>query len=101
MRKRDQKDNSIDLTSGGGDGCQVPTDGEFSSYPEIHPKTVEKLRENKIPNLFPIQQHSFYPIYNRKDLIGRELTGCGKTLAFVLPVIEQLRKAGTLGSRKI
>ena len=31
-------------------------------------------------------------------MIGRELTGCGKSLAFALPIVEQLRKAGNLGS---
>jgi superfamily II DNA/RNA helicase len=36
--------------------------------------------------------HSFYPIYNKEDLIARDLTGSGKTLAFGLPLIEHLRK---------
>jgi len=29
-------------------------DGEFKSYPEIHPKTVEKLKARGITSLFPI-----------------------------------------------
>lgn len=45
--------------------------------------------------------HSFYPIYNREDVIARDLTGSGKTLGFSLPVIECLRKNKQLGSRKI
>lgn len=54
-----------------------------------------------IKNLFPIQQHSFYPIYNREDVIARDLTGSGKTLAFCLPTTEYLRKNNLLGTRRI
>src|SRR5688500_11624989 len=60
-------------------------DGEFESFPEIPFQTAEKLRVRGITSLFPIQQHSFYPIYNREDIISRDLTGSGKTLAFGLP----------------
>ena len=45
--------------------------------------------------------HSFYPIYNREDIIARDLTGSGKTLAFTLPLTEYLRKERKLGTRKI
>lgn len=51
-------------------------------------------------SLFPIQQNCFYPIYNREDIIARDLTGSGKTLAFALPVTEYLRKNGFLSSRR-
>ena len=72
-------------------------DGEFSYYPDVHPKTFEKLAARGITSLFPIQQHCFYPIYNREDLIGRDLTGSGKTLGFALPIVEYLRKNKFLG----
>jgi hypothetical protein len=45
--------------------------------------------------------NTFYPIYNREDVIARDLTGSGKTLAFALPVTEYLRKNHLLGNRKI
>ena len=54
-----------------------------------------------IKNLFPIQQHCFYPIFNREDVIARDLTGSGKTLAFCLPITEYLRKNNMLGKRQI
>jgi superfamily II DNA/RNA helicase len=80
---------------------KVPANGEFSSFPELHPTTILRLQEMKCKNLFPIQQHCFNPIYNRQDIIARDLTGSGKTLAFSLPILEFLRKNKLLGSRKI
>jgi len=76
-------------------------DGEFNSFPDLHPKTIARLQSNGIKNLFPIQQFCFYPIFNREDIIARDLTGSGKTLGFALPVTEFLRREKTLGSRKI
>ena len=51
--------------------------------------------------MFPIQYESFYPIYNREDVIARDLTGSGKTLGFALPMIEYFRRQKMLGGRKI
>ena len=76
-------------------------DGEFKSFPDIATKSADLLCSRGIKNLFPIQQHTFYPIFNREDVIARDLTGSGKTLAFALPVTEFLRKNQILGSRKI
>ena len=76
-------------------------DGEFSSFPEIHETSARQLIARGIKSMFPIQQHSFYPIYNREDVIARDLTGSGKTLAFCLPTTEYLRKRGNLGQGKI
>lgn len=69
----------------------APKDGEFSSFPDLHERTLIQLKKSEIKNLFPIQQQCFYPIFNREDLIARDLTGSGKTLAFALPVTEYLR----------
>ena len=76
-------------------------DGEFTSFPEVHETSARQLIARGIKAMFPIQQHSFYPIYNREDVIARDLTGSGKTLAFCLPVTEYLRKRGHLGQGKI
>lgn len=78
-----------------------PQDGEFSSFPEIHKKTVEVLKAKGYVNLFPIQQHCFYPVYQREDLLARDLTGSGKTFAFGLPTVEYLRRHRLLGSRMV
>ena len=82
-------------------GKYVVKDTEFSSYPEITQRTVDKLKLKNITSLFPIQQHAFYSIYNREDLIARDLTGSGKTLAFCLPIVEYLRKNRLLGTRRL
>ena len=77
------------------------TDGEFTSFPEIMATSAQQMIARGYAGLFPIQQHSFYPIYNREDVIARDLTGSGKTLAFCLPTTEWLRKNRFLGSRRI
>jgi superfamily II DNA/RNA helicase len=76
-------------------------DGSFDNFAEIHPKTIAHLEAKGITSLFPIQWNSFYPIYNREDVIARDLTGSGKTLAFGLPLVEYLRKNKFLGKSMI
>lgn len=51
-----------------------------------------RLREKGVVDLFPIQAASFRHIHAGKDVIGRARTGTGKTLAFVIPVVEMLRE---------
>ena len=76
-------------------------DGEFTSFPEIMATTASQLISRGYKNLFPIQRECFYPVYNREDVIARDLTGSGKTLAFCLPVTEYLRKQNLLGRGQI
>jgi ATP-dependent RNA helicase DDX21 len=61
---------------------------------KISLKTKKILKDNGIIKLFPIQHKTFDFIYNGEDLIGREKTGFGKTLAYALPIIERFRKLG-------
>ncbi|KAK6926332.1 DEAD/DEAH box helicase domain [Dillenia turbinata] len=49
-----------------------------------------KLNERGIKALFPIQALTFDILLDGSDLIGRARTGQGKTLAFVLPILESL-----------
>lgn len=79
----------------------VPKDGNFESFPELSAVTVKRMKEKGYVSLFPIQQNCFYPIYNREDIIARDLTGSGKTLGYALPIVEYLRKEKLLGSRKV
>ncbi|RHN81932.1 putative RNA helicase [Medicago truncatula] len=50
----------------------------------------EKLKEKGIESLFPIQAMTFDIILQGCDLVGRARTGQGKTLAFVLPILESV-----------
>jgi ATP-dependent helicase YprA (DUF1998 family) len=80
---------------------EVDAEGQFENFPEIHPKTVEGLKKRGITHLFPVQYSSFRTIWDRKDLIVRDLTGSGKTLGFALPIVEYLRKHKLFGTGKI
>ncbi|KAL6780947.1 hypothetical protein ACKKBG_A09135 [Auxenochlorella protothecoides x Auxenochlorella symbiontica] len=48
------------------------------------------LRSKGIESLFDIQAACLTPLLEGRDLVGRARTGCGKTLAFVLPIVERL-----------
>ena len=67
---------------------------DFTEFPQIPKKTIDKLKDMGITSLFPIQSGCFSSIYKGKDLIGRDLTGTGKTLAFCIPIVERFRKEG-------
>lgn len=102
-KEEDYEDTGVDdlLASSTNVMKVTPSDGEYSSFPEIHKKTVEVLLKAGYVNLFPIQQCCFYPIYQREDVIARDLTGSGKTIAFGLPTVEYLRRNRFLGSRRV
>ncbi|KAE9620994.1 hypothetical protein Lal_00019877 [Lupinus albus] len=60
-----------------------------------------KLKEKGIEALFPIQAMTFDIILHGSDLVGRARTGQGKTLAFVLPILESLTNGPAKASRKM
>ncbi|XP_011101144.1 DEAD-box ATP-dependent RNA helicase 7-like [Sesamum indicum] len=60
----------------------------------------EALKSKGIESLFPIQAMTFGMILDGSDLVGRARTGQGKTLAFVLPILESLTNGPAKASRK-
>lgn len=48
------------------------------------------LRSQNIESLFPIQAMTLEPAMEGLDVVGRARTGCGKTLAFTVPVVERI-----------
>ncbi|KAM7429486.1 Nucleolar RNA helicase 2 [Porites harrisoni] len=72
------------------DDLDVKESGDFSKF-RLSEETIERLRENKINYLFPIQSETFDYIYDGQDIIGQARTGTGKTLSFALPLVEKLR----------
>ena len=63
----------------------------FSELP-LSAALQQKLAENQFKTLTPIQEQSIPPALAGKDVIGTAQTGTGKTLAFLLPLIEMLRR---------
>ena len=53
---------------------------------------VETLRKKGYDTLFAIQAETLSIALSGKDVVGRARTGCGKTLAFVLPIVEEMAK---------
>jgi ATP-dependent RNA helicase RhlE len=51
-----------------------------------------KLEAALFITLTPIQEHAITPALEGKDVIGTAQTGTGKTLAFLIPLIETLHK---------
>eukprot|EP00933_Yihiella_yeosuensis_P046433 TRINITY_DN41958_c0_g1_i1.p1 TRINITY_DN41958_c0_g1~~TRINITY_DN41958_c0_g1_i1.p1 ORF type:complete len:695 (-),score=158.96 TRINITY_DN41958_c0_g1_i1:55-2139(-) len=71
---------------------------------EISAGTAKVLEARGIKSLFEIQQKAFRPIYKGRDVVGRAKTGCGKTLAFVIPMVERIRARDLMakkGNRRI
>ena len=52
----------------------------------------ETLRKKGYDTLFAIQAETLSIALSGKDVVGRARTGCGKTLAFVLPIVEEMAK---------
>jgi len=52
----------------------------------------QKLAAAQFVTLTPIQERAIQPALDGKDVIGTAQTGTGKTLAFLIPVIEMLRR---------
>ena len=69
-------------------------ESSFERYPSIKEDTIRKLKAKGITSLFPIQSSCYKRIYDREDIIARDLTGSGKTLAFALPIVEKFRDRG-------
>ena len=69
--------------------------GKLSKF-RIQKPTRKILKERGVKYLFPIQYLTFDHVYNGKDLIGQARTGTGKTLSFVLPLLERLREEDSL-----
>ena len=63
----------------------------FSELP-LSAALQQKLAAAQFTTLTPIQEKAIAPALEGKDVIGTAQTGTGKTLAFLLPLIEMLRR---------
>jgi ATP-dependent RNA helicase DDX21 len=64
--------------------------GSFDNF-RINPETAKVLIKKGITYLFPIQSRTFDIVYDGHDLVGRDRTGSGKTMAYSLPIVEKFR----------
>jgi ATP-dependent RNA helicase RhlE len=55
----------------------------------------QTLAAAQFTQLMPIQERAIEPALEGKDVIGTAQTGTGKTLAFLIPVIEMLNQEGS------
>jgi ATP-dependent RNA helicase DeaD len=56
----------------------------------ISPGITDKLRANGIEVPTPIQEQTIPILLSGKDVVAKAQTGTGKTLAFVLPILEKI-----------
>jgi len=66
---------------------------EFSFYNlGIVPRIIEIIKRLKFTTAYPIQHKTIPLALEHKDLIGIAQTGTGKTLAFVIPIVQHPAK---------
>ncbi|CAI5461600.1 unnamed protein product [Closterium sp. Yama58-4] len=65
----------------------------------LSPAVKAALRRKSITSLFPIQVQTFDLAMDGIDIIARARTGQGKTLAFVLPIVERLKMLKESGGK--
>jgi ATP-dependent RNA helicase RhlE len=63
----------------------------FSQLP-LSSVVQQKLAAAQFTNLTPIQERAIPPALEGRDVIGTAQTGTGKTLAFLIPLIETLQR---------
>jgi len=76
---KEKKEEEIILT-------QIDDQDDFEKL-GISQHIAARLKEKSIVSLFEVQKKVFEPVVSGKNLIVASLTGSGKTLSFVLPLI--------------
>ena len=73
------------------DGDASVDENHVSNF-NLSKEVCARLETKGITSLYSIQAQCFQPILDGKDLVGRARTGCGKTLAIVLPIVEVINR---------
>jgi len=66
----------------------------FSELKHLHSSLQENLKKLEFSLMTPIQRYSIYHINEGYDLMGCADTGSGKTIAFLLPIVNKMLKEG-------
>jgi hypothetical protein len=89
-READEDEDEDEGGGGAAASAAAPAPRALTSF-RMCKETVAALKARGVAALFPIQERTFDALYDGADLIGRARTGMGKTLAFVLPIVERLK----------
>lgn len=65
---------------------------KFSDIETISQGVSDYLADNKIVNMTEIQRQTYKHIMDNRDIIACSSTGTGKTLAYLIPIINRLKK---------
>lgn len=88
LRKRDREaDSSIEKVTTKKKKTEVD---DFTSF-KISTCFQEKLKKKGITSLFEVQKSVFKKIYSESNVIAASLTGSGKTLSFVIPILQNIK----------
>lgn len=68
---------------------------------KIKKQLMEAVKEMGLERPTPIQRESFSPIMAGKDFVGIAQTGTGKTIAYLLPVLQDLKFSEQLTPRVV
>jgi ATP-dependent RNA helicase RhlE len=66
---------------------------QFSQF-SISPALLAKLNNNKFTTPTPVQTAAIPPALEGKDVLATAQTGTGKTLGFLIPIVEMLQNLG-------
>ena len=76
--------------SGEGQGDDIVTEsGRTFQQMGVSFEKLEFLSKMGVELMFPIQERTYRAVRDGHDLIGRAKTGTGKTLAYLLPLLER------------
>jgi ATP-dependent RNA helicase RhlE len=69
----------------------IALSNQFSQF-NISPALLAKLNQNKFTTPTPVQAGAIPPALEGRDVLATAQTGTGKTLSFLIPVVEMLQK---------
>jgi hypothetical protein len=79
-----------------GDAESLDTSQTFEQM-GLSPQRTATLSAKGLTYPFPIQSRTFADIKSGRDVVGRARTGTGKTLAFALPIVENIDPKAAVG----
>jgi len=73
---------------------------QFSQFP-ISPALLARLNINKFTTPTPVQAGAIPPALEGRDVLATAQTGTGKTLSFLIPIVEMIEKTEARGAHAL